>query len=120
MNQQRDVEMIARACYEANVVYARTLGEEPLPFEEVKDSVMSGVRDLIADPSMHPAQSHQRWMQFKLGEGWVWGPKKDLEKKTHPQLVAYDQLPEEQRIKDYLFHAIVRVLARLPKGYVTV
>jgi RyR domain len=117
--QQSSVEVIARACYEANAVYAESIGEETLPWQVVKDSVVNGVETLIADPSLTPAEMHDNWAKFKVEDGWTYGEEKDTEKKTHPQLVPYEDLPEEQRVKDYLFQGIVRALAKLPKGYVT-
>ena len=35
------------------------------------------------------------------------GPVKDPEKKEHPCFLPYDELPLSQRIKDYLFTAVV-------------
>ena len=46
-------------------------------------------------------------MMQKTAEGWSWGPVKDPERKQHPCMVPYDQLPQEQRAKDYIFRAIV-------------
>lgn len=112
------LEQIARVCHAANAAYAETLSEVSLPFEKVCDSIISGVEAIIKDPSMTPEESHRRWYAWKEKEGWRYGIIKDAEAKTHPQMVPYAELGEEQRLKDYLFHAIVRVLARLPKGYV--
>lgn len=43
---------------------------------------------------------HERWMQEKLDAGWKPGPTRDLENKTSPALVAWSELPEEEREKD--------------------
>lgn len=43
---------------------------------------------------------HDRWMDAKLRDGWRLGPKKDSNAKTHPCLVAYDQLPPDEQEKD--------------------
>lgn len=114
------LEDIARVCYEANKAYADTLGEQSVPFEVAVDSMIKGIESLIKEPGTTPEQLHESWLANKIKEGWHYGPVKDVEKKTHPQMVPYANLPEEQRIKDYLFQGIVRVLARLPKGYVHV
>ena len=54
-----------------------------------------------------PEQSHVSWMREKTDNGWVYGEVKDPENKTHPCIVDYDKLPQEQRVKDHLFKAIV-------------
>ena len=50
-------------------------------------------------------------MRQKEEEGWTWGPVKDPEKKQHPCMVPFDQLPREQQAKDFIFRSIVRALA---------
>jgi hypothetical protein len=39
---------------------------------------------------------HERWLAERRGTGWTLGPK-DHQKKTHPQLVSWKDLPEEAR-----------------------
>jgi hypothetical protein len=43
---------------------------------------------------------HRRWMEEKLKGGWQYGPVKDPVKKTHPCLVPWEELPEDEREKD--------------------
>ena len=110
------VEDIARVCHEANRVYCRTIGDlSQLAWDDApqwqRDSVIEGVGHLLAGPSAGPEDSHRNWMAHKYESGWVYGPVKDAEAKTHPCLVPYHLLPEEQRRKDALFQAIVRALA---------
>jgi hypothetical protein len=45
-----------------------------------------------------------------MNEGWVYGETKDPVAKTHPCLVAYNDLPIEQQVKDHLFRAVVKAL----------
>ena len=42
---------------------------------------------------------HEVWSQSRLSEGWTYGARRDDEKKTHPCLVPYEELPEIE--KDY-------------------
>lgn len=42
---------------------------------------------------------HEVWAQSRIAEGWTWGEARDDEKKTHPCLVPYEELPDEE--KDY-------------------
>lgn len=117
-------EHIARVCHEANRAYCLSIGDWTQdPWESAadwqKESAIKGVETLIASPSMTPADLHNSWMTEKIQGGWVYGPVKDAEAKTHHCIVPYSELPEEQQMKDYLFHAIVKTLAKLPVGYVT-
>lgn len=43
---------------------------------------------------------HEVWAASRLREGWTYGPLRDDEKKTHPCLVAYEQLPESEKEYD--------------------
>lgn len=43
---------------------------------------------------------HDVWAVGRMAEGWTYGPVKDLEKKTTPQLVAYGELPDEEKAYD--------------------
>lgn len=56
---------------------------------------------------MTPEQSHELWYAHKLAEGWKYGPVKNPETKEHPCMVAYQELPADQRVKDHLFRAVV-------------
>ncbi len=54
---------------------------------------------------------HERWLNELLSKGWTYAPgKKDVEKKTNPYLVPWEQLPEEIKEID---RALVRVIPKL-------
>lgn len=46
---------------------------------------------------------HDKWMEEKIKQGWKPGPKKDPVNKTHPNLVPYDELPEEIKELDRMY-----------------
>ena len=71
-----------------------------------RDSAMRGVRAVLMS-DLSPEQLHERWLADKITGGWRYGPVKDENEKTHPCLLPYDQLPQWQRVKDYLFRAVV-------------
>lgn len=109
-----EVINIAHVCHEANRAYARTIGDfSHLPWEEAPDSqrnsAVQGVEEAMRGQS--PQQLHAAWSKFKMEQGYVYGEVKDDAAKTHPCLVAYEDLPEKERVKDFLFHAIVGALA---------
>lgn len=107
-----NIEMIARVCHEANRAYCAALGDLSQPaWENAPDwqrsSAVAGVEFHIANPSAGPEASHESWLAQKAADGWVYGETKDPEAKTHPCMVAFDQLPREQQAKDFIFRGIV-------------
>lgn len=107
--------LIASVVHEANRAYCLTLGDtSQLPWPEAPDwqrkSAIQGVTDIVRGLITSPEQSHESWSVEKRDMGWVYGSVKDPEKKTHPCLVPYSQLPSEQQAKDALFFAIVNAL----------
>ena len=61
-------------------------------------------------PEATPADSHKSWLMQKAADGWKYGPVKDAITKEHPCFVPYEQLPMEQKAKDYLFKAVCEQL----------
>lgn len=45
---------------------------------------------------------HRRWMEERLRNGWTWGEKRDDARRTHPDLVPYDELSEASKALDRL------------------
>lgn len=43
---------------------------------------------------------HNRWMAGRLADGWKFGPKRDDEKKEHPSMIPYEELPETEKEYD--------------------
>jgi hypothetical protein len=82
--------------------------------QAVRESTMAGVKYHLDNPDVTPEQSHESWMKHRAATGWVYGEVKDLEKKIHPNLVAYEQLPLAQQMKDHVFRAAVHALKSLP------
>ncbi len=107
------VDRIAKACHEVNRVYCRSIGDRSQPaWEDAPDwqreSTIQGVHVVLANPDITPAQQHSNWMITKLDAGWRYGPVKDPENKLHPCIRCYDRLPEDQKVKDALFGAVVK------------
>jgi hypothetical protein len=50
---------------------------------------------------------HNNWMKEKIADGWVYGPQKNVELKTHHCLMPYSELSESQRKKDEIFLHVV-------------
>lgn len=106
---------IARVCHEVNRGYCQALGDNSQPsWEEApewqRSSAVDGVQFHQAIGA-GPEASHERWALQKHSDGWVYGELKDAEKKTHPCLVPFAELPREQQAKDYIFRAVVHALS---------
>lgn len=43
---------------------------------------------------------HEIWAQERIVQGWTFGDKRDDTLKLHPCLVAYEDLPEEEKVYD--------------------
>jgi|ERR1044072_3709428 hypothetical protein len=103
---------IAKICHEANRAYCVGIGDHSQKsWEEAeqyqRESAVKGVQFRLNNPTAPQSAQHDAWAKDKLADGWVYGEVKDPITKTHPCLVTYDQLPEEQRRKDALFQAVV-------------
>ncbi|MCD8130916.1 MAG: Ryanodine receptor Ryr [Lachnospiraceae bacterium] len=56
--------------------------------------------DLIALTEKIAENVHDVWAAGRMSEGWVYGEKKDAEKKTTPLLVPYGDLPDSEKEYD--------------------
>lgn len=109
---------IAQLAHEINRAYCASIGDNSQPpWAEApawqRESAVAGVRAQWFNKDPRPEASHEGWLAYKLADGWVYGPVKDPERKTHPCMVPYSELPPEQRAKDVLFVATVQAALAL-------
>lgn len=105
-----NVEQIARVCHEANRGWCQANGDaSQAAWDDAADwqrqGTIEGVKCALEGAS--PRELHEEWCAAKQADGWTLGEVKDADAKTHPNLVAYDSLPEVQRLKDELFACVV-------------
>jgi hypothetical protein len=105
------IEDVAKVCHAANKAYCEANGDFTqiswdLAPEWQKTSAINGVKFHISGPA-GVEDSHNNWMKEKVADGWVYGPIKNADLKLHPCIVPFDELPESQKAKDYLFRGIV-------------
>lgn len=67
-----------------------------LGFERQSDDTPEG----RANNDLLRRYEHRRWNTYMRGEGYICGEKKDHIAKTHPLLIPFDDLPEEEKKKD--------------------
>jgi len=110
-------QQIAQVAHEINKAFCASIGDNSQPdWDDAPDwqksSAVNGVIFHLENPDASPSASHDSWLKQKEDEGWKYGEVKDPEKKEHPCFVPYDQLPTEQKSKDYLFKQIVHSLKK--------
>jgi hypothetical protein len=109
------LEDIAQVAHEINKAFCESIGDNSQPSWEnapewQKSSAINGVQFHLDNPEASPSASHESWLKQKEEEGWKYGKVKDAYKKEHPCFVPYEQLPVEQRSKDYLFKQVIHSL----------
>jgi len=43
---------------------------------------------------------HEVWAETRIAQGWTYGEQRSDELKTHPCLIPYEKLPEDERVYD--------------------
>ena len=102
------LDRICKVAQKVNNDIREYLGQSPSTVPVSHEAVLSVLRT----DKWNPRESHERWREARLAQGWVYGEEYDAEKKTHPNLgTGYDSLPEGEQIKDFTFFAAVRAAA---------
>ena len=110
------VEMLHELLHETNRTWCRITGDDAQSAwseapEWQKRATAVGiapvVRAMRTGNMPRPSANHEHWLEHKRAEGWTWGPVKDPERKKHPCMVPWSELPAEQRIKDVLYLCII-------------
>jgi hypothetical protein len=106
---------IAKVAYNAQRKYCISVGITSEPeWKDLGDvrtsSICNGVRTIVENPELSDEQLHENWMLNRYHEGWKYGEAKDEEKKEHPMLVPYNDLPETEKRKKTIFRDVVEKL----------
>jgi hypothetical protein len=114
MDHDSKICACAEAGHEMNRIYCMSLGDYSQPAwkdapDWQKESAIKGVQGALAGNT--PEQSHEGWLEEKKATGWKYGPVKNPDKKEHPCMVPYGELPPEQQTKDHLYLTSVRAMA---------
>ena len=81
---------------------------------DTSDVILS--EDLIELGEILAKNTHEVWAKGRLDEGWAYGKVRDDNRKTHPCLISYEELPEIE--KDYDRNTSMETLKVLTKlGY---
>lgn len=108
------IEEVAKLVHEINKLYCAHMGDYSLSNWKdspswQKESIISGIKNIIQNPNQTPEESHNKWLKYKEEEGWKYGNVKDSILKTHPCFLPYNDLPEQQKLKDIIFISMVKI-----------
>ncbi len=108
-------ENVAQIAHEINKAYCESIGDNSQPSWEnapewQKSSAINVVQFHLDNPEAPPSASHDSWLKQKTEEGWKYGAVKNPETKEHPCFVPYEELPVEQKSKDFLFKQVIHSL----------
>ncbi len=96
------IEFIANIRHIGWVTYQIAAGQ---PYNEKinqdqYESLVDGIIFALENPDITPEENHNNWMKMKVKQGWIYGNVKDFDKKTHPDLVPFNELPDIEKRKD--------------------
>ncbi len=114
----KNVELIAKVAHELNKALCESQGDtSQVSWDDAPDwqkkSAINGVKMHLENPDATPEMSHENWLAEKKADGWKYGKVKDADKKEHPCFVPYQQLPESQKAKDYIFRQTIHSLSSM-------
>lgn len=67
----------------------------PIPTDGVQiPENLRNLSELIA------RNTHEVWSAGRIRQGWTWGPVRDDNLKQHPDIIPYEELPEEEKEYD--------------------
>lgn len=69
----------------------------PQPVDTSDVRLPDELEDLVEEMSKNV---HEVWAQTRISQGWTYGEQRNDELKTHPCLIPYEELPEEERTFD--------------------
>lgn len=78
--------------------------------EAFRDQFIAYVDGLCnAEDFPTPEAAHDSWWRAYEAMGWTYGPVRDIEAKTHPDMVPFAELEQREQDKDAVFLALARI-----------
>ena len=69
----------------------------PQPIDTTDVKLPEDLESLVEQMSKNV---HEIWAETRISQGWTFGEKRNDDLKTHPCLVPYEELPEEEKAYD--------------------
>ena len=69
----------------------------PQPIDTTDVKLPEDLESLVEQMSKNV---HEVWAETRISQGWTFGEKRNDDLKTHPCLIPYEELPEEEKAYD--------------------
>ena len=110
------VEFIAKVRYLGWLCYQmgadlplHDVGEDYKISNERLESLMKGTAFVLENPLTTAEENHKLWMRGKEEQGYIYGDVLDIEKKTHPSMIHFEELSEIEKRKDEMDILMVKL-----------
>ena len=70
---------------------------------------MKGTAFVLENHLITAEENHNLWMKGKSEQGYVYGDVLDVEKKTHPSMIPFENLSEVEKPKDEMDILMVKL-----------
>jgi class 3 adenylate cyclase len=70
---------------------------QPVPIDTERVVISPAIAELIEKLARN---THDNWAKRRMQEGWQYGPRRDDQRKQHPNLIPYEQLSESEKQYD--------------------
>jgi len=116
IDKEKLIEKRGRFVYESARLAAIAVNAPVIPVEwekrkkSFKDQFLKAIEmECVENRSGGPHVAHMNWMDAYRKMGWKYGKEYNEEKKTHPDMVSYEELPQKERDKDSVFLALCEI-----------
>lgn len=113
IKMSKNMREIAKWIYEATRLEAKWSKRKIVPeIWENRDEAFQGqfikvIKKYFEEELPTPKEAHDSWMKAYEKMGWKYGFVRDIKKKTHPDMVSFEDLPKDERDKDAIFLSFV-------------
>ena len=111
--------LAAKAAHDANFHYNKFRGidRDGKLWEDCSDEekhrLLNAAGRIFDNPKLTPEELHKLWCEDMLSRGWKYGDAYSFADKTHPCIASYNEIPDEDKLKDTMYLSIIRAFCVL-------
>ncbi len=114
------IEQISRLTHEADRAIRSSMGQEILGWDRLEATLKLGWRSKVAafkgPDGITPMMRHESWVSDMTAAGWTLDAVTDGDKKTHPAICPYGDLPDQVHLLDGVFIALINACSEINKN----